>query len=133
MRYLSLLFLLLSCGGTKDVTYVPSLSNPFTSPQIFYVIEKITIDSVLVNYDFDYSDLLENGRCKRKAELKPDPMSNIYLHKYLCYQQEQQALPLSVYTRQVIELDSVHVYLQKRGNDSINCMVDDKPCFCIFE
>ena len=40
MKYLPLLLLLLSCGSTKQVdTHV--LSNPFTAPQIFYVIEKI--------------------------------------------------------------------------------------------
>lgn len=132
MKYLPLLLLLFSCGGTKQMdTHV--LSNPFAAPQIFYVIEKIPIDSILVNYDWNYSSLLKTGKCKRKTELKPDPMSGIYHHKYLCYQQEQQAIPLSVYTKEAIKSDSVHIYLQKRGNDSINCKVDNKPCYCIFE
>lgn len=127
-----LISFLFACSSEK-VAESNAIHNPFITPQTYYIIEALDIDSIVDYDDLDYNLLLNTGKKKIFIHLKIDPMRNHYRHKYLAYQSDASTMPLSIYTNTELKED-VRVKLQKYAqSETVNCMINDKPCWCLFE
>lgn len=134
------ILLLLFCGillaCSKDVTEdtLDNVSeNPFKSPQIFIVIEEGKIDSIIQNVSLDSKKLLKKGIKKRVVTKRIDPMRGIYTRKYITYSNMSPTSPMSIYTNDTLNTQTVIVSMQKyAASNTVNCTVNDKPCWCSY-
>lgn len=137
MKRISLILLcalLFACS--KDVTEDTLdnvTENPFKSPQIFMVIEEGKIDSIIQDVSLDSKKLLRKGIKKRVATKRIDPMQGIYARKYITYSNMSPTTPMSIYTNDTLNTQTVIVSMQKYAeSNTVNCTVNDKPCWCSY-
>lgn len=126
--------LLFACS--KDVTEGTLdnvTENPFKSPQIFMVIEEGKIDSIIQDISLDSKKLLTKGIKKRVVTKKIDPMKGIYARKYITYSNMSPTTPMSIYTNDTLNTETVIVSMQKyTQSNTVNCTVNNKPCWCSY-
>lgn len=107
--------------------------NPFKSPQIFMVIEEGKIDSIIQDVSLDSKKLLTKGIKKRVVTKRIDPMQGIYNRKYITYSNMSPTTPMSIYTNDTLNTQTVLVLMQKYAeSNTVNCTVNDKPCWCSY-
>lgn len=131
MKYIIILALFFFACATNNVQE-KSIKNAFIEPQMYFIIAPTNIDSIMNYAEPDYDTLIKTGKRKMITYNKPDPMQGVYQYKYLAFIDNKYPI-LSIYSETELS-GGVEVKLQKVADSkTVNCMVNDISCWCLFE